>query len=249
MVPAWYPLSESLASRVLRYGRSDLEKAILAHGGMAAVAKALGWPVKARQRRPNGYWDQVENVRQEVDAFINENGLQPGAKWMQSIIKRSVSGSLTTMLLRSQTLLLQIAASNKELKLYKDLLRLRWSGKVRSRSSLACIAEVSCLTVSGVMPLQKDFVVAGRYDLKRVVERWGGSAELAAVAGYQARCAVKPLCHCTVDDAQSCIPLMSFRRVQLSLTSQGTCCSGRIPHNLAGADAWPGRRGVAAARV
>jgi len=39
----------------------------------------------------------------------------------------------------------------------------------------------------GVMPLQKDFVTAGRYELKRVVERWGGSAELAAVAGYQAR--------------------------------------------------------------
>ena len=40
---------------------------------------------------------------------------------------------------------------------------------------------------AGVMPLQKDFVAAGRYDLKRVVERWGGSAELAAVAGYKAR--------------------------------------------------------------
>jgi len=59
--------------------RSDLEKAILAHGGMAAVAKALGWPVKARQRRPNGYWDEVDNVRQEIDAFIRASGLQPGA--------------------------------------------------------------------------------------------------------------------------------------------------------------------------
>ena len=59
--------------------RSDLEKAILAHGGMAAVAKAMDWPVKARQRRPNGYWDQIENVRQEIDAFVTENGLQPGA--------------------------------------------------------------------------------------------------------------------------------------------------------------------------
>ena len=39
------------------------------------------------------------------------------------------------------------------------------------------------------MPLQKDFVAAGRYDLKRVVERWGGSAELATVAEYQVRCA------------------------------------------------------------
>ena len=66
-------------------GRSDLEKAILTHGGMAAVAKALGWPVKARQRRPNGYWDEVDNVRQEIDAFIQESGLQPGAQLLHTL--------------------------------------------------------------------------------------------------------------------------------------------------------------------
>lgn len=34
------------------------------------------------------------------------------------------------------------------------------------------------------MPLKNDFVRAERYDLAKVVERWGGLAELAAAAGY-----------------------------------------------------------------
>ena len=37
---------------------------------------------------------------------------------------------------------------------------------------------------AGVMPLKNDFVRAERYDLAKVVERWGGLAELAAAAGY-----------------------------------------------------------------
>ena len=60
---------------------------------MAAVAKALGWPGKARQRRPNGYWDQIENVRQEIDAFIMENGLQPGVVAVDDAMKRLMRGS------------------------------------------------------------------------------------------------------------------------------------------------------------
>ena len=58
--------------------RTDLEKAIAAHGGQAVVAAALGWPLKARHRRPNGYWDDLENVRRGIDDFIEEQGMDPG---------------------------------------------------------------------------------------------------------------------------------------------------------------------------
>ena len=34
------------------------------------------------------------------------------------------------------------------------------------------------------MPLKNDFKRAERYDLTKVVERWGGMAELAEAAGY-----------------------------------------------------------------
>jgi hypothetical protein len=42
------------------------------------VATALGWPLKARHRRPNGYWDDLENVRRGIDEFIEEQGMEAG---------------------------------------------------------------------------------------------------------------------------------------------------------------------------
>lgn len=38
-----------------------------------------------------------------------------------------------------------------------------------------------------VMPYKRDFVQANRYDLARVVERYGGLYELAEKLGFQAR--------------------------------------------------------------
>jgi hypothetical protein len=60
--------------------RSDLEKAIAAHGGPGVAAQRLGWRLKARSRKPRGYWDSLPNVRQEVDEFVEECGLPSGAR-------------------------------------------------------------------------------------------------------------------------------------------------------------------------
>ena len=58
--------------------RSDLEKAISAHGGPSQVAAQLGWKQRAKGRRPKGYWDSLDNVRAELDEFIEEQRLPPG---------------------------------------------------------------------------------------------------------------------------------------------------------------------------
>ena len=58
-------------------GRSDLEKAIAAHGGPAAVAARLGWPLPYRERKPRGYWADDAAVEAELAAFIAEAGLPP----------------------------------------------------------------------------------------------------------------------------------------------------------------------------
>ena len=50
-----------------------------AHGGSSKVATALGWPAKTRLRRPNGYWDDIDNVKRELLDFIEEAGSMPGA--------------------------------------------------------------------------------------------------------------------------------------------------------------------------
>lgn len=94
--------------------RSDLEKAIAAHGGPGVVASRLGWQLKAKSRKPRGYWDSLDNVKQEIDEFIDEQGIAPG-----------------------------------------------------------------------VMPLKNDFVRAGRFDIARAVERWGGLYQLAGELQYE----------------------------------------------------------------
>lgn len=57
-----------------------MEKAITTHGGPSVVAERLGWKLQAKPRKPRGYWDSLENVRQEVDEFIKDKKLQPGKK-------------------------------------------------------------------------------------------------------------------------------------------------------------------------
>ncbi|KAK9823512.1 hypothetical protein WJX72_003333 [[Myrmecia] bisecta] len=94
--------------------RTDLEKAIAAHGGHAEVALKLGWQLTFKPKKPRGYWDHIRNVRRQIDAFVVDHGLPPR-----------------------------------------------------------------------VMPRKNDFVRAGRYDLARAVERWGGLYELADELGYQ----------------------------------------------------------------
>lgn len=93
--------------------RTDLEKAITAHGGRGAVAERLGWQLQTRSRKPRGYWDSLPNVAQEISEFIQERSLEPG-----------------------------------------------------------------------VMPLKNDFLRAGRNDIARAIESWGGLYSLAAELGY-----------------------------------------------------------------
>ncbi|KAI8111305.1 hypothetical protein M9434_004877 [Picochlorum sp. BPE23] len=55
--------------------RTDLEKALSAHGGAANVAKRMGWGSKSRSRKPRGYWNSIENVKHEIDEFILSSDL------------------------------------------------------------------------------------------------------------------------------------------------------------------------------
>ncbi|CAL8464995.1 g4530 [Coccomyxa elongata] len=58
--------------------RTDLEKAIAAHGGPAAVAKRMGWNLAYKGKKPRGYWDKLANVQKEIDLFNKQQGLPPG---------------------------------------------------------------------------------------------------------------------------------------------------------------------------
>ena len=58
-------------------GRSDLEKAVAAHGGATAVAQRLGWRLPYKERKPAGYWDDDGTLAAELSAFVAESGLPP----------------------------------------------------------------------------------------------------------------------------------------------------------------------------
>lgn len=131
--------------------RTDLEKAIAAHGGPTAVAESLGWKVKGKSRKPRGYWDALPNVKQEVDDFIEEYGMQPGENIRKVHACICMHDSWPPLLLCAVHLL-----------------------------TSAC-----SIFASGMMPLKNDFIRAGRFDLARAVERWGGLYELAAELDYE----------------------------------------------------------------
>lgn len=93
--------------------RTDLEKALAAHGGASMVASRMGWSYNSRSRKPRGYWNSIENVKQEIDEFILSSDLPPG-----------------------------------------------------------------------VVPLKNDIIRAGRFDLARAIEKWGGVSDVSEQLGY-----------------------------------------------------------------
>ena len=97
-------------------------------------------------------------------------------------------------------------------------------------------------------------MTAGRYELKRVVERWGGSAELAAVAGYQVRpddassISEHHIDCCELSHASVLLERDAARAPLLSRHHAHRC---GVPAVRSGGSMWPSaqqRRGSAASR-
>jgi len=61
-----------------KVGRLDLEKAITAAGGFPVVAEKLGWRLAYKSRKPRGYWTSLDNMRLELKAFAEQEGLEDG---------------------------------------------------------------------------------------------------------------------------------------------------------------------------
>jgi hypothetical protein len=69
--PGVMPLQKNLADK----GRSNLSAAISKHGGFSAVAKRLGLQ-QPNAFKPDGYWSDFKNLKQELLSFIQEYGTQ-----------------------------------------------------------------------------------------------------------------------------------------------------------------------------
>ncbi|MED6210690.1 hypothetical protein PIB30_066514 [Stylosanthes scabra] len=98
------------------HGRVDIEKAITRMGGFRKIATIMNLSLAYKQRKPKGYWDNLENLQEEISRFQRSWGMDPS-----------------------------------------------------------------------FMPSRKSFERAGRYDIARALEKWGGLHEVSQLLSLKVR--------------------------------------------------------------
>jgi len=98
------------------HGRVDIEKAITRMGGFRKIASIMNLSLSYKNRKPRGYWDNLENLQEEISRFQKIWGLDPS-----------------------------------------------------------------------YMPSRKSFERAGRYDIARALEKWGGVQEVSRLLSLELR--------------------------------------------------------------
>ncbi|XP_062012295.1 uncharacterized protein LOC133728877 [Rosa rugosa] len=97
-------------------GRVDIEKAITRMGGFRRIATLMNLSLAYKHRKPKGYWDNLENLQEEISRFQRSWGMDPS-----------------------------------------------------------------------YMPSRKSFERAGRYDIARALEKWGGLHEVSRLLSLNVR--------------------------------------------------------------
>ncbi|KAL1830541.1 hypothetical protein ACET3Z_000192 [Daucus carota] len=105
-----------MRKQLRKYGRVDIEKAITRMGGFRRIASLMNLSLAYKQRKPKGYWDNLENLEEEISRFQKSWGM--------------------------------------------DL---------------------------SFMPSRKSFERAGRYDIARALEKWGGLHEVSRLLSLKVR--------------------------------------------------------------
>ncbi|KAM3318110.1 hypothetical protein ACQJBY_035696 [Aegilops geniculata] len=98
------------------HGRVDIEKAITRMGGFRKIATLMNLSLSYKNRKPRGYWDNLENLEEEIRRFQKNWGMDPS-----------------------------------------------------------------------YMPSRKSFERAGRYDIARALEKWGGIQEVSRLLSLEPR--------------------------------------------------------------
>nr|XP_004295499.2 PREDICTED: uncharacterized protein LOC101306028 [Fragaria vesca subsp. vesca] len=97
-------------------GRVDIEKAITRMGGFRKIATLMNLSLAYKHRKPKGYWDNLDNLQEEISRFQRSWGMDPS-----------------------------------------------------------------------YMPSRKSFERAGRYDIARALEKWGGLHEVSRLLSLNVR--------------------------------------------------------------
>ncbi|XP_052188806.1 uncharacterized protein LOC127799110 isoform X2 [Diospyros lotus] len=105
-----------MRKQLRKHGRVDIEKAITRMGGFRRIASLMDLSLAYKHRKPKGYWDNLENLQEEISQFQKNWGMDPS-----------------------------------------------------------------------YMPSRKSFERAGRYDIARALEKWGGLHEVSRLLSLKMR--------------------------------------------------------------
>ncbi|KAK6152962.1 hypothetical protein DH2020_012601 [Rehmannia glutinosa] len=105
-----------MRKQLRKHGRVDIEKAITRMGGFRRIASLMNLSLAYKHRKPKGYWDNLENLQEEINRFQRNWGMDPS-----------------------------------------------------------------------YMPSRKSFERAGRYDIARALEKWGGLHEVSRLLSLKVR--------------------------------------------------------------
>lgn len=59
-----------MRKQLRKHGRVDIEKAITRMGGFRRIASFMNLSLAYKQRKPKGYWDNLDNLQDEVSYFL-----------------------------------------------------------------------------------------------------------------------------------------------------------------------------------
>nr|XP_043609044.1 uncharacterized protein LOC122580962 [Erigeron canadensis] len=66
-----------MRSQLRKHGRFDMEKAISRRGGFRKIASLMNLSLAYKDPKPKGYWDQLENLKEEISRFQKSWGMDP----------------------------------------------------------------------------------------------------------------------------------------------------------------------------
>eukprot|EP00898_Chlorokybus_atmophyticus_P002967 jgi/Chlat1/3671/Chrsp24S03843 len=132
--------------------RSDLVSAIKAAGGFTSVAQALGF---RGPRRPRGYWDDLENLDEEINLFV-------AANWTMHTIE-----------------------DTGEVYYYNAINYATTFDEPHPDEVVLTSCEPADEDALPVMPTNRDILAAGRWDLHHAIVLHGGYREVAQALNRQ----------------------------------------------------------------
>ncbi|KAL6338799.1 hypothetical protein AAG906_023949 [Vitis piasezkii] len=84
-----------MRKQLRKHGRVDIEKAITRMGGFRRIASLMNLSLAYKHRKPKGYWDNLENLKEEITRFQRSWGIDPSYMPSRKTFERAVSRLLS----------------------------------------------------------------------------------------------------------------------------------------------------------